>query len=192
MDCAQAATSWTLRHSHRVLSFPPSPVIPIGSYHSHRVPSFPHTHVIPAHAHVIPTRPRHSHTPTSFPRRRESPLARLDAPLGELPSPSPHAAKVNGTGESVPSNISAGNSNRYVQSAAILVATNANTSNGTARSEGSPRRYVLYSHKLRDKDPTHDHAPSLASTSRPRCVSCPLLSQQGDQANLSGSRRGGG
>ncbi len=43
---------------------------------------------------VIPAGSRHSRWVSSFPRRRESPVARwLEAPLGELPSPSRHAAK---------------------------------------------------------------------------------------------------
>ncbi len=77
------------RHSHRVSSFPPSLVIPTESRHSHRASSFPPSL-------VIPTEPRHSHRVSSFPRRRESPVARLDAPLGELPPPSRHAPNVNG------------------------------------------------------------------------------------------------
>ena len=70
-------------------------VIPAGSRHSH-------THlVIPARAGISPSEELlvhglhgHSRThlvipvpTTSFPRRRESPVALLDAPLGESPSP---------------------------------------------------------------------------------------------------------
>ena len=56
--------------------------------------SFPHPPVIPVPTTSFPHPPRHSRThlvipaPTSsFPRRRESPVALLDAPLGESPSP---------------------------------------------------------------------------------------------------------
>ncbi len=44
----------------------------------------------------------HSRPIPSFPRRRESPVARLEAPLRELPSPSRHVAKVNGTSRAAP------------------------------------------------------------------------------------------
>ena len=41
------------------------------------------------------------------------------------------------------------------------------------------------------KGPAYNHAPSLASTSRPQFVYCPLLSQQDSQANFTGGRRSG-
>ena len=72
MACARAAAGWTLRHSRRVSSFPHSP------------PPFPHPPTSISHP---PT--SFPHSPTSFPRRRESPVARFDAPLGvAVPKPS--------------------------------------------------------------------------------------------------------
>ena len=75
----------------------PSLVIPAGSSHSCGVSSFPHPLIIPAPSHHSRTLSSFPHPHSSFPRRRESPVARLDAPPGELPSPSRHVAKGNGT-----------------------------------------------------------------------------------------------